>query len=82
MTRNAVVDDPALFDIFWGSRRVSGEADVENIFDIYEWLVKQGVATPGLTRERIVDNSFARAAHAALGPFVKENMADRTPGCE
>ena len=82
LMKSDVVDDPAMFDNFWGSRKVSGEADVENLFDVYEWLVKQGAVAGGLTREKIVDNSFARAANAALGPFVKENRDDRTPGCE
>lgn len=52
--------DPGLFNRFWGSRKASGEADIDNI----------------------VDNSFARAANAQLGPFVAENKEDRTRGCE
>ena len=82
MIRSAVVDDPELLKHFWGSRRVSGEADAQNIFDVYGWMVRQGHVPGGLPLEKIVDNSFARAAHAALGPFVIENRQDRTPGCE
>ena len=82
LTRTEVVDDPELFKHFWGSRKASGEADVENIFDVYDWLVRNGSVAGGLTREQLVDNSFARAANAALGPFVIENRSDTTPGCE
>jgi len=81
MIRSAVIDDPELLKQFWGSRRVSGEADAENILDVYEWMVRQGHVPGGLPRDRIVDNSFARAANAALGPFAIENRQDRTPGC-
>ena len=82
MMRSAVIDDPELLKQFWGSRKSSGEADADNILDVYEWMVRQGHVPGGLTRERIIDNSFARAANAALGPFVIENRLDRTPGCE
>ena len=82
LTRTEVVDDPELFKYFWGSRRASGEADVDPIVDVYDWYVKQGAVGGGIARERLVDNSFARAATARLGPFVRENKNDRTPGCE
>ena len=82
MIRSAVIDDPELLKQFWGSRKSSGEADADNILDVYEWMVRQGHVPGGLTRERIIDNSFARAANAALGPFVIENRQDRTRGCE
>ena len=82
LRRAEVVDDPELFKYFWGSRRASGEADVDPIVDVYDWYVKQGAVGGGIARERLVDNSFARAATARLGPFVRENKNDRTPGCE
>ena len=81
LTRAEVVDDPELFKYFWGSRRATGIVDVETVVDAYNWYVRQGSVAGGLPAERLVDNSFVRAANAELGPFVVENTADRTPGC-
>jgi NitT/TauT family transport system substrate-binding protein len=82
LIRTEVVDDPELFKFFWGSRRASGEVDVDSVVDVYNWYVKAGSVAGGLPREKLVDNSFVRAANAQLGPFAIENKADRTPGCE
>ncbi len=82
LARTGVVDDPELFKYFWGSRRASGEVDVESVVDVYDWFAREGAVARGLPVEKLVDNSFVRAANAELGPFVVENAADRTPGCE
>ena len=66
----------------WPSRRVNGIVDPAVIADVLDWYREQGFVKGEIARDKLVDNTFVKAANDKLGPFVRENKASGLKGCE
>jgi NitT/TauT family transport system substrate-binding protein len=82
LVRHGIMADRALLDgMAWQARDPDGRFDAASLQDIQEFFHREGLLAKMAPMDRVVDQSYAEAAAAALGPYKPANRDSKLAGC-